>query len=298
MNHRQCISGRSFPSGRHAVPVAQSLLSKDTSQPTRRRHPPQCRSCLYVDNFLQCLPTDEEATSLVAKLRALLTTGHFKICQWASNHPEVVCNLPREAKSDNSARWVSQSHGEAQEMTLGLIWHFIEDTLHYRHRPVPPRQTTMRNIYKILASQYDPSGHILPFTTRAKVMVQRLWAKDWEWDDPHLPTDLLRAWTTWEEEIPELQTVSLPRCYFPPDVDVSSLTIELHVFCDASESAYGSVAYLSGENPHGQVHVAFVLARSRVAPKKQQSMPRLELCTALTGAQLTQLIQKELTLFR
>ncbi|KAK5924004.1 hypothetical protein CgunFtcFv8_000923 [Champsocephalus gunnari] len=38
------------------------------------------------------------------------------------------------------------------------------------------------------------------------------------------------------------------------------------------------------------------MARSRVAPKRQQSMPRLELCAALTGAQLSSLLHRELTL--
>ncbi|KAK0155336.1 hypothetical protein N1851_002346 [Merluccius polli] len=38
------------------------------------------------------------------------------------------------------------------------------------------------------------------------------------------------------------------------------------------------------------------MARSRVAPKRQQTMPRLELCAALTGAQLAKVLQTELTL--
>lgn len=111
------------------------------------------------------------------KLRSLLAQAGFEIPQWASNQPEVLCHLPKEAKSDSSESWVSQTHGEAQEMTLCFSWHFMEDTLHYRHRPVAPSQTTMHNIYKILASQYDPQGYILPFTTKAKVLVQKLWAK-------------------------------------------------------------------------------------------------------------------------
>jgi len=94
-----------------------------------------------------------------------------------------------------------------------LSWHFMEDTLHYWHRLVAPSQTTIQNIYKILASQYDPLGHILPFTTRAKVLVQRLWAKDRNWDDPHLPANPLQAWTTREEELPQLPTVSLSWSY-------------------------------------------------------------------------------------
>lgn len=71
---------------------------------------------------------------------------------------------------------------------------------------------------------------------------------------------------------------------------------ELHVFCDASERAYGTVAYLRVRDGHDHVHVAFVMARSRVSPKKQLSMPRLELSAALLGAQLATTLQSELTL--
>lgn len=46
----------------------------------------------------------------------------------------------------------------------------------------------------------------------------------------------------------------------------------------------------------GQVHLSFLLAWSRVAPKQLLSMPRLELCGAVTGAQLAKLLEKELTL--
>lgn len=68
------------------------------------------------------------------------------------------------------------------------------------------------------------------------------------------------------------------------------------MFCDPSEKAYGSVAYLRTEDPSGKVEVAFLTARSRVAPKKQQTMPRLELCAALTGAQLASVLTTELIL--
>ncbi|KAL0153033.1 hypothetical protein M9458_051632, partial [Cirrhinus mrigala] len=60
--------------------------------------------------------------------------------------------------------------------------------------------------------------------------------------------------------------------------------------------AYGSVAYLRLEDEEGRIHTLFVMARSRVAPKKQLSMPQLELCGALTGAQLAKLLLNEITL--
>lgn len=93
-----------------------------------------------------------------------------------------------------------------------------------------------------------------------------------------------------------LHKITLPRSYFPPTVDMVNSKIDLHVFSDASETAYGSVAYLRVTDEAGNVHVAFVLARSRVAPRKQQSIPRLELCAALVGAQLAKVVREELTL--
>lgn len=148
----------------------------------------------------------------------------------------------------------------------------------------------MRNIYRVLASLYDPLGFIVPFTTRAKILVQGLWSKPREWDDPALPEDALLMWTEWETELAHLSEISLPRCYVSTPMDSVACTRTVHVFCDASERAYGSIAYLHTEDRHGRAEVSFLTARSRVAPKKQQSMPRLELCAALTGAQLAALL--------
>lgn len=45
----------------------------------------------------------------------------------------------------------------------------------------------MRVIYRVLASQYDPLGYILPFTAQAKVLVQDLWCSMRGWEDPIQP---------------------------------------------------------------------------------------------------------------
>ena len=56
------------------------------------------------------------------------------------------------------------------------------------------------------------------------------------------------------------------------------------------------MVYLRVHDSQNRVHVAFVMARSRVAPKSQLSMPRLELSAALLGAQLATTLKSELTL--
>ncbi len=252
--------------------------------------------CFYVDNCLQSFTSSETAKDFVDRLRSLLSSGGFDLRQWASNDPSVISHLSADARSQSNMQWLSEGHQDAQESTLGLHWHCSSDTLSYKQRRTDHPLPTMQSIYKTLASQYDPIGYINPFTTRARVIVQRLWDKKREWDDPRLPEELLNLWKVWESELDDLQHVAWPRCYCSKELDHPTSTRQIHIFCDASEQAYGSVAYLRTESPEGKVGVAFVAARSQVAPKKQQTIPRLELCAVLTGAQLAKILKTELTL--
>lgn len=243
-----------------------------------------------MSNCLQNLPTIEEAKQVVDKLRAFLLSTGFELRQWASNEPAVISHLPEEIRSDTVELWLAQDQSEAPESTLWLSWHFQTNLLGYKYRHVDYGALTMQNIYKVLASQYDPLGLILPYTTQAKLLVIRLWDKQRGWDEPLLPQDLLQQWQDWEEELQVLPQVHLRRPYLPKDISPLNTSKEMHIFCDASEQAYSAVAYLRTLGRNGGVHLAFLLACSRFAPKWLHSMPRLELCTALVGAQLSKLL--------
>lgn len=178
------------------------------------------------------------------------------------------------------------------ESTLGLRWNCAADTLGYQYRPIKHATITMRTAYQVLGTQYDPLGFIVPFIPRAKVLIQQLWIKRRVWDDPNLPLDLHTACDTWESELKCLSTITIPRCYSSVPNDVQR-KYNLHVFCDASERAYGAVAYFV-EYAQDSVHTTFIMARYWVAPRRQQSIPRLELCAAL--AQLAKLLKDEIIL--
>ncbi|KAK7916727.1 hypothetical protein WMY93_012488 [Mugilogobius chulae] len=253
-------------------------------------------TAFYVDNCLTSLTSASKAKTIIDRMRQLLLTGGFDIRLWASNIPSVVEHLPAEAKAASTELWLSQYRQDPEEPALGLRWNCLTDRLGYRHRPVEYSQPTLRNVYKVLATQYDPLGYLIPFTTRAKILIQDLWKVGVGWDDPIQPEALLDLWNQWESELAYLPQVEIPRCYVPPEADSDMPRREAHIFCDASERAYGAVEYLRTQDSQDEVHIAFVMARSRVSPRKQLSMPRLELCAALAGAQLAKVTMTELLL--
>lgn len=62
--------------------------------------------------------------------------------------------------------------------------------------------------------------------------------------------------------------------------------LTLHVFCLTSERAYSAAAYLQGESPDGKPTMSLAASKSRVAPLKKMTLPRLELMGAVIGARL------------
>jgi len=65
--------------------------------------------------------------------------------------------------------------------------------------------------------------------------------------------------------------------------------IQVPEFCDSSKKAYGECLYLCSVNQQGEVTTKLLCSKSKVAPVKKITLPRLELCGALL---LVQLIKK------
>ncbi|GBP12681.1 hypothetical protein EVAR_10326_1 [Eumeta japonica] len=136
-------------------------------------------------------------------------------------------------------------------------------------------------------SIFDPLGLLCPVTIKGKILMQRIWRSGIGRDDVLLERDYAR-WVDYLDEVRKLSQLRIPRCYA-----LRTSKIELHVFGDASEHAYAAVAYWRAVRPDGTVHLALVAGKSRVAPNKVMSIPRLELQAALLACRLATNIQKE-----
>ena len=68
--------------------------------------------------------------------------------------------------------------------------------------------------------------------------------------------------------------------------------MEIHGFSDASEAAYAAVVYLRITDESGNVRASLVMSKTKVAPIKRLTIPRLELCGAQLLAQLIQHVRQ------
>jgi transposase InsO family protein len=174
---------------------------------------------------------------------------------------------------------------------LGLRWDTAADTLSLASKEVLlPHDTivTKREILRESSKIYDPLGFITPVSIRAKILMQDIWQLNVDWDDP-LDGDIRDRWLGIAQDIQKSTgLMKIPRSYFT--FDSREEITQLHVFTDASPKAYGAVAYLrQGDQTN------FVMAKTRVAPLKKLSLPKLELMAATVGANLAVFLQDSLT---
>lgn len=183
--------------------------------------------------------------------------------------------------------------GLPKERALGVEWDVLEDTIGFKTQ-VKEKPPTRRGMLSVTSSVYDPLGIAAPFVLLAKLILQDLCKRQLTWDE-EMPEDCLVKWRGWLEELPQLASVKIPRCLKSPHLpDVREY--QIHNFADASQSAYGSVSYLRMVSTSGEIYCSFLNGKSRLAPVKPMTIPRLELAAAVVAVQMNKMLTEELDL--
>ncbi len=251
------------------------------------------KESFYVDDGLPSVKTKQEAILLQRQLQDLFATGELKLHKWDSNSTEVLNSIPQEIRSTQPTSKLGDSDHFVK--TLGMEYNSSQDCFRFSSADlsIDPSHLTKRSVLSDSAKIFDPIGLISCVTIVVKIIFQQLWKRGIDWDEP-LPPDIQRHWMNWRECLSELSNLRIPRCYTPIHCQI----VEQHLvgFSDASEMAYSGVVYLRSIDTAGEVHISLVMAKTRVAPIKKVSLPRLELCGALLLAQIMSHLQEVLSI--
>ncbi|XP_070537230.1 uncharacterized protein [Ptychodera flava] len=195
----------------------------------------------------------------------------------ANNKTKDDFELYRDTHTLKMAKRDHKLEPDTTVNALGLRWLTETDELTYAKKDLKPVDslTTKREVVRTTASLYDPLGYLSPVHVKAKVFIQQLWKKGLAWDEP-LGNEMCKQWTDIANDISKTTELKFKRQYFDSPIQPDSQDYDLHVFAGASKKAYGAVAYLR----HGN-ETAIVMAKTRVAPLKELTLPQLELMAAL-----------------
>ncbi|KAH9643464.1 hypothetical protein HF086_017245 [Spodoptera exigua] len=200
--------------------------------------------------------------------------------KWQSNDLEI---LQKANLLSNSLHSTINLGTKEPSKTLGIYWNTNQDTITYSTNieNSVSDNITKRKILSIIGQIFDPLGLISPSVLEAKIIMQKMWSLNLQWDN-HVPHDIEVLWKKFIQSLSALKQLVIPRRVFYD----SSKHIQLHIFCDASQNAYGGCVYVRSHTTKDEVYVQLLTAKCRVTPLKTLTIPRLELCAALTAVRL------------
>ena len=222
-----------------------------------------------MDDLLTEAKNMMEAIELKRELIQLTKRGQFNIRKWNYNCLEL-----REITGANNDIQLNTDH---RNKILGIWWNPEQDTINYKFTPSRRQnRITKRIILSQIAQLYDPLGLLGPVIIKAKLLMQQLWMEKLDWDES-VPQALHTSCIEIQTSLPLLQGFIVNR-----RITVNNQEqLQMHGFCDASEKAYGACLYMRTKTIQGDVSVQLICAKSRVAPLKKISLPKLELCAAM-----------------
>ncbi|GFX94844.1 integrase catalytic domain-containing protein [Trichonephila clavipes] len=175
--------------------------------------------------------------------------------------------------------------------TLGVSWKPNLDCFLIKVKVCLDSSYTKRDVLSTIAKIFDPVGLMAPVISKAKIFLQRLWRSKLEWNDL-LPAEEYREWQQFLVSLENINNIEIPRRILVAFPEV----IEIHGFADASERCYGAAVYCKSKNLKSETLVRLITSKSRVAPIKSLTIPRLELCAAVLLAKLVKRVVAALQL--
>lgn len=221
----------------------------------------------YVDDMITGADDVHSLQRIKTEVTDILAHSKFSLSKWHSNCSQLnsVDHGIKEVRIDDNST-----------STLGIAWHPTDDTFRFEFRPNKSySHNTKRSILSLTSTLFDPIGLISPLIIKSKILLQQLWILKCDWDES-VPQDIDTAWTNIMADYHNLPQLKISRFIRLPNL----IDIQVHGFGDASTKAYGCCLYFRCSDSFGNVVTHLLASKSRVAPLKTKSLPRLELCAS------------------
>ncbi|UYV75223.1 hypothetical protein LAZ67_12002969 [Cordylochernes scorpioides] len=240
--------------------------------------PQKLMECLYIDNCVTSVDTEAELVDLVEKSTEIFAKAKMDLRMWQFGPihrvKEVYSGLPPSVDIEMSE----------EASVLGMKWNLLEDTLNVTPKfGVIINSLSKRDLLSHTQQIFDPIGFLAPVLLHAKLLIQQAWTVKTDWDEP-LPSTIQEKFMKWYSELDTLADITIPRRVGHG----IRAHWSIHIFCDASQSAYAAAAFLRCPENKG-VSVQLLMAKSRLGPLKKTTIPRMELLACMLGVRLSRL---------
>ncbi|VDO88337.1 unnamed protein product [Schistosoma mattheei] len=239
-----------------------------------------------VDDCLISVPTCDPAKKFVKQIIEVLRRGDFSLKKWITNSKKARTSLPDVCKKESLGER-STSHDTAHQ-TLGVECGFKRDVFKF-YFDAPERPLTSREILSVVSSLFDPLGLIAPVCLTAKLLLQKL-CKSQIGLDQTLNKLYMSTLLKWVEFMRLIGHVTVTQG-IKKRIDEPDAKVELHLFSDASEIDYGAVAH-ARVSCLKRAPYCILYSKSRAAPIKQVTIPRLELAASVFRCETKRSLKK------
>ncbi|XP_050309035.1 uncharacterized protein LOC126745307 [Anthonomus grandis grandis] len=287
-NPLSCIELSTVTYGTNFAPFVCTRVLNEIAQINSQKFPLASEAIMtqcFMDDVLAGCDKYCELQTLYDELTEMLKISGFNLHKWCSNSQKFLSQV-----SEKVTHEYNMNFDDTPNKVLGLKWYPVEDVLCISTPQVPQTDLlTKRMVLSTIAQCFDPLGLVNPVIVQGKILMQILWCKKLHWDTIITDETIISKWNDFIKHISLLQGLKISRNLF---LNKTIKNVEYHGFADASLAAYGACIYLRVIYSDNTVTCNLISSKSKVAPIKSISLPKLELCGIVLLAKLTQRIVK------
>ena len=260
------------------------------------------RESLYIDDVPAGADNDDDGRVFYKEAKEVFLEAGMNLRKWKTNSDLLQREIDRCEDVDVRPKQIlveerlpMNPDESATTKVLGIPWDTTADELSFTVEAIkkyPPGRITKRILLAATASIFDPLGILAPIVVTFKMLFRKVCQNNKDWDEVLHP-DQQEIWDKLLRDAKDYSGVKLRRCYSI----VRERSITLVGFGDASKHAYAACVYIVVHGEDETVTSTLVTSKTRVAPLKETTLPRLELMAAYILSKLMKKTKESLQKF-